>query len=56
MLYHVPEDIANERSEMAETKKREYYNKQHNIMPNGGYQSSVDEGETGHNLNVTSEE
>lgn len=55
MLYHVPDNIEKERTAMAETKKREYYNKQHNIPQSDGYPPAEVE-EKGHNLNVTSEE
>ena len=53
MLYHVPDNIAKQRSEL-DTKKREYYNKQVNIPPTNAY-PPVDTDEKGQNLNITSE-
>ena len=57
MLYHVPDDVAKDRADLADkkVKAREYYNKQVNIPPANAYPASESE-EKGHNLNVTSEE
>lgn len=58
MLYHIPDDVAKERTELADkkVKAREYYNKQHNIPQNNAYPPVSEVDDKGHNLNVTSEE
>lgn len=57
MLYHIPDDVAKNRADLADkkVKAREYYNKQHNIPQSDAY-PPIESEEKGHNLNVTSEE
>jgi hypothetical protein len=56
MLYHIPQDIKQERDELAsaKVKAREYYNKQVNIPNPDGYVIVDNDDDNGRNLNVNS--